>query len=161
MNLLRNFTIRRVMLIVLILFCLLWSAVGSYSLWTLSRIAQSQRNEGPLVAQIQLINQGSERYLTLLNHSGDARQNLDALRDGLAAFRQIAPAPALAEAAADAAARWQALLDDGASGAGSRPTASWRRPAARLTTSHPLPASPLWRQWHSACCCCCFPTGIW
>ncbi|EMH4163891.1 methyl-accepting chemotaxis protein [Pluralibacter gergoviae] len=132
MNLLRNFTIRRVMQIVLILFCLLWSAVGSYSLWTLSRIAQSQRNEGPLVAQIQLINQGSERYLTLLSQSGDARQNLDALRDGLAAFRQIAPAPALAEAAADAAARWQALLDDGASGAGSKSGSAFLASTARF-----------------------------
>lgn len=120
MNLLRNFTIRRVMLIVLILFCLLCSAVGSYSLWTLSRIAQSQRDEGPLVAQIELISQGSERYLNLLSQSGDARQNLDALRDGLAAFRQIPSAPAQAESAADAVARWQALLDDGASGAGSK-----------------------------------------
>ncbi|WP_297203622.1 methyl-accepting chemotaxis protein [uncultured Pluralibacter sp.] len=132
MNLLRNFTIRRVMLIVLILFCLLCSAVGSYSLWTLSRIAQSQRDEGPLVAQIELISQGSERYLNLLSQSGDARQNLDALRDGLAAFRQIPSAPAQAESAADAVARWQALLDDGASGAGSKSGPAFLASTARF-----------------------------
>ena len=132
MNLLRNFTIRRVMLIILILFCLLWSAVGSYSIWSLSRIAQSQQADRPLVTQIQLLNRGSEHYFNLLRQPGDARQDLDDLRDGLAAFKQISPTSALTGASAEVAGRWQALLDAGASGTAQKEGSAFLASAARF-----------------------------
>lgn len=43
MNLLRNFTIRSVMLWILGLFCLLWSAVGMYSVYSSIPSAKAMR----------------------------------------------------------------------------------------------------------------------
>lgn len=128
MYLLRNFTIRKVMFIILLLFCLLWSAVGSYSIWSLSRIAQSHEADRALIEQILQLNRGSEHYVTLISlpnrasdgQPGDARQDLDDMRDGLAAFKQISPTPALAGASADVIARWQMLLDADAAGSAQK-----------------------------------------
>lgn len=52
MRLLKNFTIRIVMLAILGLFCLLWSGVGLFSLHSLSKISEGNDIDRHLVHQM-------------------------------------------------------------------------------------------------------------
>ena len=130
MNLLRNFTIRAVMLAILSLFALLWSGVGGYSIWSLSTLEKENDTDRQLVNQMLLLNEGNDRYfrvITRLNRVmmseadgaardfSSAQQALDQMRSSLEAFKQISPGPMAPALSGELIARWQRLLDEGAS----------------------------------------------
>ncbi|KJM66304.1 methyl-accepting chemotaxis protein [Pluralibacter gergoviae] len=125
MNLLRNFTIRRVMLITLSIFALLWSGVGGYSIWSLSQVAKGNDTDRQLVNQMLLLSEGNDRYfrfITRLNRAmtgrtadfAPAQQALDQMRSRLDDFKQVSPGPMTPAVSAELIARWQTLLDEGA-----------------------------------------------
>ena len=55
MNMLRNFTIRFVMLTILGIFCLMWAGVGLYSTWSLSRVSDGNEVDRQLVKQMTVL----------------------------------------------------------------------------------------------------------
>lgn len=76
MNLLRNFTIRAVMLAILSLFALLWSGVGGYSIWSLSTLEKENDTDCQLVNQMLLLNQGNDRYFRVMGFEGQWNENV-------------------------------------------------------------------------------------
>ena len=62
MNMLRNFTIRFVMLAILGIFCLMWAGVGLYSTWSLSRVSDGNEVDRQLVKQMTVLSQGNDQY---------------------------------------------------------------------------------------------------
>ena len=65
MNMLRNFTIRFVMLTILGIFCLMWAGVGLYSTWSLSRVSEGNEVDRHLVKQMTVLSQGNDQYFPL------------------------------------------------------------------------------------------------
>lgn len=85
MQVFRNFTIRFVMLTILGIFCLMWAAVGLYSSWALSRVADGNDVDRQLVKQMTVLSQGNDQYfrfVTRLSRAMDAQAQ---------AVRQISP----------------------------------------------------------------------
>ena len=128
MNLFRNFTIRRVMLMVLGFFCFMWAGVGLYSTWSLSRVAEGQEIDRQLVQQLTLVSQGNDAYfrvVTRLSRAMElqatggtpdfapARQALDNLRSRLSEMKAISPGPMDPQISAQMLAAWQGLLEQG------------------------------------------------
>ena len=128
MNQLRNVTIRRVMLVILCLFMLLWSGVGGYTLWALAEVAKGNDTGRQLAAQMQLLNEGNDRYFRAVTRLSramvdraegrnpdfiPAQQALDEMRARLAAFKQASPGALDPALSAEVIVRWQALLDEG------------------------------------------------
>ena len=62
MNMLRNFTIRAVLLVILGIFSVLWSGVGLYSVSSLSKVADGNEVDRQLVTQMTLLSQGNDQY---------------------------------------------------------------------------------------------------
>ena len=69
MNMLRNFTIRFVMLAILGIFCLMWAGVGLYSTWSLSRVSDGNEVDRQLVKQMTVLSQGNDQYFPLCDPS--------------------------------------------------------------------------------------------
>ncbi|CEJ67477.1 MULTISPECIES: methyl-accepting chemotaxis protein [Citrobacter] len=128
MYLLKNFTIRIVMLAILGLFCLLWSGVGLFSLHALSKISEGNDIDRHLVKQMTVLSQGNDQYfrfVTRLSRAVDvkigggtpdftpAQQSLDNLSQKLQEMKTLSPGPMDPEISAAVLARWQALLDKG------------------------------------------------
>jgi len=128
MHLLRNFTIRMVMLIILGIFGLLWSGVGLYSVHSLSKLSQGNEVDRALVKQMTLLSQGNDQYfrfVTRLSRAMEskeaggaadfapAQQALDNMRSKLEALKAMSPGPMDAQVSAATLASWQALLDNG------------------------------------------------
>ncbi|WP_312625672.1 methyl-accepting chemotaxis protein [Scandinavium sp.] len=128
MHLLRNFTIRLVMLTILGIFGLLWSGVGLYSVYSLSKVSQGNEVDRALVTQMTLLSQGNDQYfrfVTRLSRAMEskaagstpdfapAQQALDNMRRKLEALKEISPGPMDAQVSAGTLASWQALLDNG------------------------------------------------
>lgn len=128
MYLLRNFTIRMVMLAILGIFALLWSGVGFYSVFSLSRVAEGNAVDRELVTQMTLLSQGNDQYfrfVTRLSRAMESKaagenpdfapvqQALDNMRSKLEALKKISPGPMDANLSAQTLANWQALLDNG------------------------------------------------
>lgn len=128
MYLLKNFTIRIVMLAILGLFCLLWSGVGLFSLHALSKISEGNDIDRHLVKQMTVLSQGNDQYfrfVTRLSRAVDvkiggetpdfapAQQSLDNLRQKLQEMKTLSPGPMDPEISAAVLAKWQALLDKG------------------------------------------------
>lgn len=128
MYLLKNFTIRIVMMAILGLFCLLWSGVGLFSLHALSKISEGNDIDRHLVKQMTVLSQGNDQYfrfVTRLSRAVDvkigggtpdftpAQQSLDNLSQKLQEMKTLSPGPMDPEISAAVLAKWQALLDKG------------------------------------------------
>lgn len=128
MRLLKNFTIRIVMLAILGLFCLLWSGVGLFSLHSLSKISEGNDIDRHLVHQMTVLSQGNDQYfrfVTRLSRAMDvkmsggtpdfapAQQSLENMSKKLDEMKTLSPGPMDPEVAAAVLTKWQALLDNG------------------------------------------------
>ncbi|WP_090136742.1 methyl-accepting chemotaxis protein [Kosakonia oryziphila] len=128
MSMLRNFTIRAVMLAILGIFGVLWSGVGLYSVFSLSKVADGNEVDRQLVSQMTLLSQGNDQYfrfVTRLSRAMEAKaaggspdmapvqQALDNMARYLAAFKAISPGPIDAKISEQVINNWQALLEQG------------------------------------------------
>ena len=128
MRLLKNLTIRIVMLAILGLFCLLWSGVGLFSLHSLSKISEGNDIDRHLVHQMTVLSQGNDQYfrfVTRLSRAMDvkmsggtpdfapAQQSLENMSKKLQEMKTLSPGPMDPEVAAAVLTKWQALLDNG------------------------------------------------
>ena len=128
MNMLRNFTIRFVMLTILGIFCLMWAGVGLYSTWSLSRVSEGNEVDRHLVKQMTVLSQGNDQYfrfVTRLSRAmevkaaggtpdlSSAQQALDNMGKKLAEMKAMSPGPMDEAIASRVIGSWQALLDQG------------------------------------------------
>ncbi len=128
MRLLRNLTIRLVMLSILGIFCVLWSAVGLYSVVSLNKVAEGNDVDRQLVKQMTLLSQGNDQYfrfVTRLSRAMEskaaggttdftsAQQALDTMRKRLDELKAISPGAMDAQISAEVIQNWQALLEQG------------------------------------------------
>ncbi|WP_312414961.1 methyl-accepting chemotaxis protein [Pseudescherichia sp.] len=128
MRMLQNFTIRLVLLVILGIFGLLWSGVGLYSVFSLSKVAEGNEIDRQLVNQMTLLSQGNDQYFRVVTRlsrvletkaaggSADFSQvqlALDNMKTKLEALKAISPGPMDPKVSAQTIASWQALLDQG------------------------------------------------
>ncbi|EHN8863681.1 Tar ligand binding domain-containing protein [Enterobacter hormaechei] len=128
MKMLRNFTIRFVMLTILGIFCVMWAGVGLYSTWSLSRVSDGNDVDRQLVRQMTVLSQGNDQYfrfVTRLSRAMEvkaaggtpdlapAQQALDNMSKKLAEMKAISPGPMDEKVSAQVISTWQALLDQG------------------------------------------------
>ena len=100
MKMLRNFTIRFVMLTILGIFCVMWAGVGLYSTWSLSRVSDGNDVDRQLVRQ-------------MTPDLAPAQQALANMSKKLAEMKAISPGPMDEKVSAQVISTWQALLDQG------------------------------------------------
>lgn len=131
MRMLKNFTIRAVMLSILSLFCLLWSGVGLYSIHSLGALSEGNDVDRHLVEQMTVLSKGNDQYFRVITRlsrvmEGKAagktltdeayapvQQALDNMTQQLARFKQLAPGPMNPDVVDGVIQRWQKLLDEG------------------------------------------------
>lgn len=128
MRMLQNFTIRIVMLVILGIFGLLWSGVGLYSVFSLSKVADGNEVDRQLVSQMTLLSQGNDQYFRFVTRLGrvmetktaggsvdfaPVQQALDSMGKKLTEFKAISPGPMDPKVSEQVIAAWQALLDQG------------------------------------------------
>lgn len=131
MGMLKNFTIRAVMLTILGLFCLLWSGVGLFSIHSLGALSEGNDVDRHLVEQMTVLSKGNDQYfrvITRLSRLIDSKaggktlpddayapvqQALDNMTQQLATFKQLAPGPMNPDVVDSVVQSWQKLLDEG------------------------------------------------
>lgn len=128
MYILRNFTIRVVMLTILGIFCLMWVGVGLYSTWSLSRVADGNEVDRHLVRQMTVLSQGNDQYFRFVTRLSRAmelkasggtpdfapvQQALDNMSKNLQEMKTLSPGPMDPDVSAAVLASWQDLLDKG------------------------------------------------
>ncbi|WP_422881090.1 methyl-accepting chemotaxis protein [Pantoea agglomerans] len=131
MGMLKNFTIRAVMLSILGLFCLLWSGVGLYSIHSLGALSEGNDVDRHLVEQMTVLSKGNDQYFRVITRlsrvmegkaAGKAltdeayapvQQALDGMTQQLARFKQLAPGPMNPDVVDGVIQTWQKLLDEG------------------------------------------------
>ncbi|WHQ73768.1 methyl-accepting chemotaxis protein [Pantoea sp. Lij88] len=131
MGMLKNFTIRAVMLTILGLFCLLWSGVGLYSIHSLGALSEGNEVDRHLVEQMTVLSKGNDQYFRVITRlsrvmegkaAGKAltdeayapvQQALDGMTQQLARFKQLAPGPMSPDVVDGVIQTWQKLLDEG------------------------------------------------
>lgn len=128
MNMLRNFTIRAVLLVILGIFSVLWSGVGLYSVSSLSKVADGNEVDRQLVTQMTLLSQGNDQYFRFVTRlsrvmeakaaggtpdMAPAQQALDNMAKRLADFKAVSPGPMDPKVSEQVIAGWQALLEQG------------------------------------------------
>ncbi|WP_054178769.1 methyl-accepting chemotaxis protein [Trabulsiella odontotermitis] len=128
MGLFKNFTIRSVMLWVLGLFCLLWSAVGVFTTYSLTKLSDGNIVDRELVAQLTMLSKGNDQYFRFVTRlsrvmeakaAGEAtdfkpvQEALDNMKTQLERLKSVSPGPMDADVSADVLKKWQKLLDDG------------------------------------------------
>jgi len=131
MGILKNFTIRAVMLTILGLFCLLWCGVGLFSVHSLNALGDGNEIDRQLVNQMTVLSKGNDQYFRVVTRlsrvmegrasgavvSADAfapvQQALDNMKAQLAQFKAMAPGPMDSETANSVITNWQKLLDEG------------------------------------------------
>ncbi|MBN6044545.1 Tar ligand binding domain-containing protein [Citrobacter sp. ku-bf4] len=128
MHILRNFTIRVVMLTILGIFCLMWVGVGLYSTWSLSRVAEGNEVDRHLVRQMTVLSQGNDQYFRFVTRLSRAmelkasggtpdfapvQQALDNMSKKLQEMKNLSPGPMDPEVSGAVLASWQDLLDKG------------------------------------------------
>ena len=131
MGMLKNFTIRAVMLTILGLFCLLWSGVGLYSIHSLGALSEGNDVDRHLVEQMTVLSKGNDQYFRVITRlsrvmEGKAagktltdeafapvQQALDSMTQQLARFKQLAPGPMNPDVVDGVIQSWQKLLDEG------------------------------------------------
>lgn len=131
MGILKNFSIRAVMLTVLGLFCLLWSAVGLFSIHALGSLSEGNDIDRHLVEQMTVLSKGNDQYFRVVTRLSrvmeakaagttpaatayaPAQQALESMAQQLVRFKQLAPGPMRAEVVDGVINNWQKLLDEG------------------------------------------------
>ncbi|WP_343551953.1 methyl-accepting chemotaxis protein [Pantoea sp.] len=131
MGILKNFTIRAVMLTILGLFCLLWCAVGLFSVHSLNALGEGNEIDRQLVNQMTVLSKGNDQYFRVVTRlsramegraagaavSADAftpaQQALDSMKQQLEQFKAMAPGPMDEVTANSVISNWQKLLDEG------------------------------------------------
>jgi methyl-accepting chemotaxis protein len=128
MGILKNFTIRAVMLWVLGIFCLMWSGVGLFTVSALTQLGKGNDVDRQLVAQMNTLSHGNDQYfrfITRLSRAleakaagesadfGPAQEALDNMAKQLTALKSVSPGPMDAAISADVIDKWQQLLDAG------------------------------------------------
>lgn len=131
MGILKNFSIRAVMLTVLGLFCLLWSAVGLFSIHALGSLSEGNDVDRHLVEQMTVLSKGNDQYFRVVTRLSrvmeakaagttpadtayaPAQQALESMAQQLVRFKQLAPGPMRAEVVDGVINNWQKLLDEG------------------------------------------------
>jgi len=131
MGILKNFTIRAVMLTILGLFCLLWCAVGLFSVHSLNALGDGNEIDRQLVNQMTVLSKGNDQYFRVVTRlsrvmegrasgatiKGEAftpvQQALDNMKSLLTQFKAMAPGPMDEETANSVIVNWQKLLDEG------------------------------------------------
>lgn len=131
MGILKNFTIRAVMLTILGLFCLLWCAVGLFSVHSLNALGEGNEVDRLLVNQMTVLSKGNDQYFRVVTRlsrvmemraAGTAlpadafasvQQALDSMKQQLEQFKAMAPGPMDADTANNVITNWQKLLDEG------------------------------------------------
>lgn len=128
MQMLRNFTIRFVMLAILGIFCVMWAGVGLYSTWSLSRVSEGNDIDRQIVKQMTILSQGNDQYfrfVTRLSRAMEAKAAggnpdlastqlaLDNMSKKLSEMKAISPGPMDEKISAEVIGSWQALLDQG------------------------------------------------
>ncbi|PEI02511.1 methyl-accepting chemotaxis protein [Pantoea agglomerans] len=131
MGMLKNFTIRAVMLSILGLFCLLWSGVGLYSIHSLGALSEGNDVDRHLVEQMTVLSKGNDQYFRVITRLSrvmeskaagktltdeayaPVQQALDSMTQQLARFKQLAPGPMNPEVVDGVIQSWQKLLDEG------------------------------------------------
>ena len=131
MGILKNFTIRAVMLSILGLFCLLWCAVGLFSVHSLNALGEGNDIDRQLVNQMTVLSKGNDQYFRVVTRlsrvmegratgasvNADAfkpvQQALDNMKDQLTQFKAMAPGPMDEATVNSVIASWQKLLDEG------------------------------------------------
>ena len=128
MRMLQNFTIRIVLLVILGIFGLLWSGVGLFSVYSLSKVADGNEVDRQLVTQMTLLSQGNDQYFRFVTRLGRAmetkaaggsvdfapvQQALDNMAKKLNAFKAASPGPLDPAISEQIISSWQALLDQG------------------------------------------------
>ena len=122
MRVLQNFTIRLVLLVILGIFCLMWSSVGLYSVFSLSKVAEGNEIDRQLVNQMTLLSQGNDQYFRVVTRLSRALETkaaggnadfsqvelaLDNMKTKLDALKAISPGPMDEKVSAQAIANWQ------------------------------------------------------
>ncbi|HBI10724.1 MAG TPA: methyl-accepting chemotaxis protein, partial [Franconibacter pulveris] len=131
MGLLKNFSIRSVMLAVLGLFCLLWLGVGLYSAYSLSQLGKGNEVDRELVTQMSVLSKGNDQYFRFVTRlsrvmetkgaggSPDAsafapaQQALEGITKQLETFKRLSPGPMDVAVSQQTINNWQKLLDEG------------------------------------------------
>ncbi|MGK3141851.1 methyl-accepting chemotaxis protein [Pantoea sp. C2G6] len=131
MGMLKNFTIRAVMLTILGLFCLLWSGVGLYSIHSLGALSDGNDVDRHLVEQMTVLGKGNDQYFRVITRLSrvmeskaagktltdedyaPVQQALDGMTQQLTRFKQLAPGPMSPDVVDEVIQRWQKLLDGG------------------------------------------------
>ncbi|KJV47558.1 chemotaxis protein [Pantoea sp. BL1] len=131
MGILKNFTIRAVMLTILGLFCLLWCGVGLFSVHSLNALGEGNEIDRELVNQMTVLSKGNDQYFRVVTRlsrvmegraSGAAvsaeafapvQQALESMKAQLVQFKAMAPGPMDSETVNSVIASWQKLLDEG------------------------------------------------
>ncbi|QGY29282.1 methyl-accepting chemotaxis protein [Pantoea cypripedii] len=131
MGILKNFTIRAVMLTILGLFCLLWCVVGLFSVHSLNALGDGNEVDRQLVNQMTVLSKGNDQYFRVVTRMsrvmeirasgatppadafGPVQQALDSMKQQLEQFKAMAPGPMAADTANSVIANWQKLLDEG------------------------------------------------
>ncbi|MDH2065956.1 methyl-accepting chemotaxis protein [Pantoea sp. GD03673] len=131
MGMLKNFTIRAVMLSILGLFCLLWSGVGLYSIHSLGALSEGNDVDRHLVEQMTVLSKGNDQYFRVVTRLSrvmeskaagkpltdeayaPVQQALDSMTQQLARFKQLAPGPMNPDVVDGVIQSWQKLLDEG------------------------------------------------
>ncbi len=65
MGMLKNFTIRTVMLTILGLFSLLWSGIGLFSIHSLNSLSDGNDVDRHIVEQMTALSQGNDQYFRM------------------------------------------------------------------------------------------------
>ncbi len=128
MQLLRNLSIRFVMLSILGILCLTLGCVSFYSDWSLSRVSDGNATDRQLVRQLTILNQGNDQYFRFISRLNremqkkaegeepDLKPSAEAMENmglHLAEMKRISPGPMDVQMSEKVIARWQALYDEG------------------------------------------------
>lgn len=131
MFMLKNFTLRTVLLSILGLFCALWLIVGGFSVYSLNALSDGNAVDRHLVSQMTTLSKGNDQYfrfITRLSRVIDQGKNGAKPDDGvwepvnqayrslaaqLTQFKQLAPGAIEPATVDQVIASWQQLLDQG------------------------------------------------
>ncbi|PIJ49521.1 methyl-accepting chemotaxis protein [Erwinia sp. OLTSP20] len=131
MRILKNFTIRRVMLWVVSLLCIFWGGVSFYGVYALNKLGADHHMDRQLVAQMATLNQGNDQYFRFitrlyrvvsLREAGQmpgadsinaAQHALDAMVEQLNQFKNRSTAAQNTPLTQAVIVRWERLLNDG------------------------------------------------
>ena len=128
MNMLRNFTIRFVVLAILGVFCLMWAGVGFYSSWSLSRVSEGNETDRQIVKKMTILGQGNDQYfrfVTRLSRAMEAKATggtpdltsaqtaLDNMSKRLEEMKSVSHGAMNEAVYGEVISSWQALLEQG------------------------------------------------